>query len=487
MLYYEKCEQSDPYNYNSVSTVKRRVFSEQEEDTRRRTFEIRKLQVVEKLTDKIQGEVEQEVDESAPESWKRLMSSTSPEEIYESFTIDDKCMISRWREKRRSLIHRRVREEVECELETETSLTRESTNFLRVKVCSIDPKSSRNESAMLTMWQPTEEQSSFLKEGTSVEIHNLGIRESTYDDEIVQLVANKRTVVAPFEFQTHSLAEKIGFRPREFLNLFQVHKLSHGAANEKGESQKNLNFDLAAVQIHVQYHNSQDNFTFYLSDETNLILRVHCRNPPSILRTFLLSENKSFPSYAMRDLVIRPFDQAQQCAVAEFCDLSSVVLTNNRLKNLSKWVASSSRKEIQQIAAYIKADLPPWEQDSNEKTYLGYIMGLKSESIEHFYIEVDCCDQGYFNWKLPVTILRQMMSAISFYNLQESLLSCQEDRATKVSTLGSLLRSSIILWRFQLSSEPESLVHSATKISKHIIGHLYGASSSSQKKPQSLS
>jgi hypothetical protein len=39
--------------------MKRRVFTEQEEDSRRRAFEMRKLRVVEKLTDKIQGEVEQ--------------------------------------------------------------------------------------------------------------------------------------------------------------------------------------------------------------------------------------------------------------------------------------------------------------------------------------------------------------------------------------------------------------------------------------------
>ena len=109
------------------------------------------------------------------------MSSTTPEEIYETFSNDNKYIISRWTEKRSTLVHRRIREEVESELQTETSLVRESTNFLRVKVHSVDPKSSCNENAMLTIWQPTEEQLGFLKEGTSVEFHNLAVRESTYD------------------------------------------------------------------------------------------------------------------------------------------------------------------------------------------------------------------------------------------------------------------------------------------------------------------
>lgn len=400
------------------------------------------------------------------------MSSTTPEETYESFGNDDKCVISRWKEKRSSLIHRRVRDEVESELETETSLIRESTNFLRVKVHSIDPKSFCNESAMLTIWQPTEEQVGCLKEGISVEIHNLAVRESTYEG-ISQLVANNRTIIEPFAFEASSLAEKIGFRRRRFLNLFQVHTLSHGASNLKGRMEKNVTFDVAAVQIHVQTSKILDDFVFYLSDETNLILRVHCKNPPSILKTLILSEKQSFPTYAMRDLFIRPFDQEQQCAVAEFCDMSSVVLTNNRLEILSQWVASSSQSEIQQIAAYIKEGLPLWEHDRNEKIFLGYVMGLRIERTEKIYVEVDCCGQGSFEWKLPVGILRQMMSAISLEKLEENIFPDKENRAAKVSSLSSIFRARCTLWRFQLSSEPESVVCSATKANKRNIGHLY--------------
>ena len=59
MLYYEKSEYSDSSDHDSVSVIKRRVYTEQEEDIRRNQFEIRKLKVVEKLTEKIKGEIEQ--------------------------------------------------------------------------------------------------------------------------------------------------------------------------------------------------------------------------------------------------------------------------------------------------------------------------------------------------------------------------------------------------------------------------------------------
>ena len=60
ILYYEKSGPSDLGTANALTNnVKRRVFTTQEEDTRRREFEARKLRVVEALTDRLQREVEQ--------------------------------------------------------------------------------------------------------------------------------------------------------------------------------------------------------------------------------------------------------------------------------------------------------------------------------------------------------------------------------------------------------------------------------------------
>ncbi|MGK3756068.1 MAG: hypothetical protein ACI8RD_008378 [Bacillariaceae sp.] len=401
------------------------------------------------------------------------MRSSRPEEIYETFDNQEKNIISKWREQRNALVHRRVQQEVEAELETETSLIRESKNFQRVRVYSIDPKTSCRESALLTIWQPTEEQLGFLKEGTAVEIHNMALRDATYDGSL-QLIANSRTVIESFTFQATSLIEKIGFRKRRFLNIFQVHKLSHEATNDR-VNRKQSDFDVAAVQIHVvEPSHSSDAFSFYVTDETNLILRIHCKKPPLVLKALLLGE-KLFSPYAMRDLVICPFDQEQQCAVAEFRDMSSVVMSNEHIERLKSWTSSSSQKDLSQIAAYLRAGLPLWEQDSDQKVSLGYIMGLRTESKDKIYIEVDCCGHGCYEWKLPARVLQQMISTISADDLQVSLCPEQEDRISKFGMLSKILRARGILWRFQLSSVAvsESIVCSATEANRHNIGLLY--------------
>eukprot|EP00751_Fragilariopsis_kerguelensis_P034173 CAMPEP_0170968308 /NCGR_PEP_ID=MMETSP0735-20130129/43197_1 /TAXON_ID=186038 /ORGANISM="Fragilariopsis kerguelensis, Strain L26-C5" /LENGTH=331 /DNA_ID=CAMNT_0011387345 /DNA_START=11 /DNA_END=1004 /DNA_ORIENTATION=+ len=331
--------------------------------------------MIEKLTDRIQAEVEQEVDENSPDVWKQVMTSSRPEEIHESFNDQDKDTFSRWKEQRSALIHSRVREELEAELETETSLTLESKRFQRVLVYSTNPKNSGRESALLTIWQPTEEQLGLLKEGTSVEINDLAVRDTIYDGNL-QLIASSKTIIKSFVFQASSLIEKIGFRHRRFLNMFQVHKLSHEA--NKTTRKKPLDFDVAAVQMHViEPSDFLDAFLFK--------------------KTLLLGE-KRFSPYAMRDLHICPFDQEQQCAVAEFRERSSVVMSNQYVERLVNWVSLAAQKDLPQIVAYLRAGLPLWEQTSDKRISLGYIMGLRTESMEKIYIEVDCCGHGCYEW-----------------------------------------------------------------------------------------
>lgn len=415
----------------------------------------------------------QEIDEDAPDVWNRMMnSSSSGQEINESFGNHEKNEIDRWRDKRNTLMERRLREEVEAELEAEASLKRESKSFQKIRVHSIDPKNDRCESAMLTIWQPSEDQLSLIKEGTSIEIHNLVPRDTSYSGNL-QLYANNRTIIESFALDdASSLMKTVEFQKRRFLNLFQAHKISHNAAKSFG--QKQLDFDLVAVQLHViEPSESSDAFTFYVTDETNLILRIHCKKPPLLLKT-LLSGEESFTAYAMCDLVACPYDQEQQCAVAEFNEMSNVVMSNHHVERLTNWVSLASKNDLPKIVAHLKAELPIWEQTSNQRVSLGHIMGLRTESMDKIYIEVDCCGGGLYKWRVPLRVIHQMISTISISDLQVSLSPEQEDRIAKFGLIGSILRARGVLWRFQLSpGTNESVVCNAVEADKIKISKLY--------------
>jgi hypothetical protein len=146
------------------------------------------------------------------------MSSASPEEFFGNLNVLEKSTVEKWRQKRLGIIQRRVREEAEAELETDVTLVRKSTPFLRVKLHSVHPSTSKCEMAMLTIWEPTEEQMNVLKEGTTVEVKNLGVNEAVYEG-MLQLKGNHRTILESIDLHDTSLAERLGYAKRRWLSL----------------------------------------------------------------------------------------------------------------------------------------------------------------------------------------------------------------------------------------------------------------------------
>lgn len=390
---------------------------------------------------------------------------------------NDQEILTKWHARRSSMIRRRIQEEVESELEVESSLLRESTPFVRIKVHSIQSKETRHESCILTVWQPTEEQLSILKEGCSVQIQNLAVRESSYDGRI-QLSANSRTPIESYPIQSVSFMEQIGFRHRCFLNLYEVHKLSHFADNLVGSSiTSGKDFDVAAVQINMMEPTDTCNERrLYVTDETNMVLRIHCKVPlaGSTARGLTSDGNLSFIPLALCDLRIKPFDPDEQCAVAEFGELSSIATTNCRVEELGRWVAVARDKELQQIAAYCNANISLWD-GGDQRIAFGYVVGLGAESVEKLFIEVDCCGQGLHKWEFPIHLLESMLSALNSAETPSVVLGPREEsRVSNLGVLGPIFRARGVLWRFRLSSNRHhSIVYSACKANRAVLGRLY--------------
>lgn len=419
----------------------------------------------------------QEVDENAPEAWQRFVRSTNPEDIFATMNESDREAITKWQAHRSSMIRRRIHEEVESELEVETSLLRESTPFVRIKVHSIDPIPTRTESCVLTLWQPTEEQLSLLKDGNAVQMQNLTVRESSHDGQL-QLAANSRTVMEPCPIPPASLLEKIDFHHRYFLNLFQVHKLCHSAGDAASSMKTHgSDFDVAAVQINlVETPDIRDKYRIYVTDETGLILRIHCREHlwGMAAKGFVSDGNHRFIPVALCDLCIMSYDPGEQCAVAEFGELSSHAAGNNRIEDLARWVAMSQDNELLRIASYCQANIPYWD-GGEQLTAFGYVIGLSSENSEKLCIEVDCCGQGLHKWELPAHVLESMIVALNSSEEQTVLLMPEEEsRVSRLGVLGPTFRSRGVLWQFRvLSNQSHDVVLIACKADRAALGRLY--------------
>jgi hypothetical protein len=261
--------------------------------------------------------------------------------------------------------------------------------------------------------------------------------------------------------------------------MFQVHKLAlQSGADVKSST---VDFDTVAVKVHVVEPSEYEpgEFIIYVTDETNLVLQVHCKSLPYSLRV-IFAEKKEYPVIAMCDLRLCSFDDVQQCAVAEFGDLSSVMTANKRIEDLTRWVSLSSKTELPQIAFYVNANLPMWEQScGDETTAFGYIVRLRSLRARKLLVEVDCCGFERNEWELPLEVLDSMLPTIIAENQSVGLSPREDDRARKLGTLGNIFRARGILWKFQLTPTNSStnectlVVSCANKATERDLGRLY--------------
>ena len=418
----------------------------------------------------------------APEIWTRLLKSGSPSEFYGGLTDGEKATIENWRGKRSIVLRDRVQKEIEAELECVESLIRESIPFLRVLVQSAAltfSNEGKREQALLTIWSPTEEQVCVLQEGSLVQIQNLAVRETEFDG-LVQLTANSRTYIeACVRASRISPHVCLGYTKRYFQNLFQVHVLSHQAAATKvGKSLgRTDDVDLVACLLRVEKDAFSNAVTLHVTDESQLILRVHCEYlPPSIAApsSSLCAEAQNlacdhYRVVAFCDLRVLPYDGISNCAVARFCNTSSLSKSapTKRIQDLRRWTSTTiGRQSLDQTTKYLHAQLTMWPS-YDPLTAFGYVMGVKVESLisssgELLYLEVDCGNSDFEEWEFPIHLLQDMLSASSMGKILKShggscfvaLNSAAESDVAKMKTLEKLFRSSGILWRFELYRRP---------------------------------
>ena len=441
------------------------------------------------------------MDDDAPDIWKRLIVSTSPDEFFEALDSKEKTAISDWKERRLNILQRRIQEEVVAELETDTSLERKSTPFIRIKVASIIPSGkSKCDEALLTIWEPTEEQLQALKEGAAIQIQNLGVRQAPYDG-LLQLTASNRTQMEAIDISGFTCNPGfVGHRKRQFHSLFQVHAISHKLMMSSDNDFPTTHWpDIDTVVVHVRTivpsAHSVGEYRIFVTDESQLLLRIHCDETLLSRITNAAPKRKSrvanndddlYRVLQLCDLRILPFDYEEDCAVARFVDVSSLAVKTStpRVGMLQRWASFTRKSHLQRVSLYLDARLTQWSR-TDSLTAVGYILGLKITSSEGLHIEVDCGSSfGVEEWELPGPLLQKMILVAGGIEGQQVALSLEEEsRFAELGVVGPILRARGILWRFQLHSKAGSTatreggccfsISQASPVEKQSLGYLY--------------
>jgi len=399
-LFLETKTNSSEEESGGAGAVSKKTLSELEEEDTRKIFEKRRQLAMEKAADACEKECIKEVDDMGPDAWKKMMSCSDVSDIYSKLGGDDKREVENWMEKRTTLIHDMQQKEVAAILECDDSLDRSSKPFIRmsVRILRRNEKegctSSRNGiavknagreqktevediDAILTIWEPSEEQINLFKEGQGIRIKNATVRGRFHHDagqqqqQQLQLSATNRTHIQPLLMKKPSIRTLTlsGYIPRTLMSFIDVHLLARKKQQQvynKPSSTPLLEiidvvgfaFLITSRQHQLQKKQLKDLTTSliktYLTDESGLVIRLEQEideftgDTAATPRKFpMIQENA--PAL-FRDIAIVAFDTLENCAVAVWTQKSSMgrIRTTNvmptehskRIQMLKKWSES---------------------------------------------------------------------------------------------------------------------------------------------------
>jgi hypothetical protein len=449
------------------ATSRARIFTEGEENERRRDQEKGKSKMVERFTDEVEEECVQDVDERAPDIWHRLMKSRSTSDFYADLQESEKLAIDNWTQRRSVLLQDRMRQEIDARLEENDELLPPSTPFLRVRVKGFgarkfDGDGADCEEALLTIWNPSTEQLDAIKEGAVVRMKYVAVRDNKYEGRI-QLSTNGRTAMSTIfdKLPQSEISKYTTYSARTFSRIFRIHVLSKQMLTASVPEHSPMEVDVCGIILNVEKRPGCPGWLVYLVDDSGLILRVQSdleRHGHSSFLTPTRStrENVERPPalVAFRDLMVLPFDSVEKCAVAQFKDTSSFHQRQEegKLDDLSRWAVSNmGRRRLQKLVAFFNADIPIFDCPVTKPWIaVGYIAGFHVLPSQQLVVRVDCGGYRLQTWKFPLALISCF--AASCTDLSESVILNPEEEATlaQLASLARVFRARQSMYRFSL-------------------------------------
>ena len=377
------------------------ILTEAQEERRRREFDERRHREMEKISEAAEKQCTREIDEQAPEQWRKMTASNAMCDYYERLSRDDKAAVDRWEERRSTLIGDMTRRMIDAKMQSNVSLIRSSTPFLRLTVKTLQnlPSTSatvedddecilpNHPSATLTVWRMTEDQSTALKEGTVVRIKDLAVK-SELRGEMLQFSANDKTRMQALAQQPSSRQlQYSGFSKRSFAPVVRAHVLSRKASVSRKAS--GVHIDFAGVLVRSDFEQqgtAHQTSHSYFTDESGLLLRLHRDIDPNDEST-LAGWNKVLELgqvLAFRDVLVLPFDSKANCAVVSWSqptlqEKNGQHSNDKRIRTLQKWTETDDAERIcAKVLASFDAGLPLYcRLPHRTEIAMGYILAIR--------------------------------------------------------------------------------------------------------------
>ena len=364
-----------------------------------------------------------EVDQNAPSIFKLMTWSPDPFDFYTSLNGTDKQTIDSWRHRRKDLLQVAHQQSIDSALSREL-LARSPTPFIRAEVkilrrISNEGKQSRNSSAILTFWRPSDEQMSLLKEGSAVRLRKVWCKSLLHDGKL-QLSATNKTTLEALPRPTSSVLQLSGYDGRKFTPIARLHIMSKQNDGRRASPE----FDAVGYVAIQPARNNCPACSVYLTDQSGFLLRLerhfdseYCVVPPWKTTKYALEESMMF---AFHNLRLLEYDAVHHCAVALWTDSSVLVpIPNERLTELA--IFSKSKKGTALLDKVAGAHSSGYTAIGKKSEKLIFAIGVVLSAKQHFTADngetrvtvvIDCGRDALLRAYLPLELLKGMAKSL---------------------------------------------------------------------------
>jgi len=457
-LYLEHISDS---NHNIVETLH---LTEAEEAERLSEHEARHQLTSEKYAEEARTYCAKELDEDAPEEWKKMVASGSPEDFYQQLGENEKINVDSWEKKRTTLLHGMVLKSIQDSLKDDSPNQRSSVPYIRLLVRSFSHLEdlSLNEahnlntdeipSVELLFWRVSEQVESLLKEGSVLRMKKLTAKRGRFDE--ITLTAGPETHVEPLHHApTYQHILMSGYKKRVPTSLVSINIESKRIC----ASRETRDFDVAACIVKV-LRVSRNKSLAYLTDESGLVLKLFRDHKDHAVDPFSLGAAQTGPVVtAFLDVQISSFDTSEQCAVGDWTLLTCKTnrMMQIRCEELQTWCKSPQGIKfccdvVNRIDSMIPLCIEPFIE---KKVCVGYFLHLHemqnritgSEVSTLYMVLIDC---GCGALLKAIITKKLLQDAVHFcYSLTKSIL---DEGGISLPLVSEFLRNNQVLFYFLL-------------------------------------
>ena len=325
-----------------------------------------------------------------------MSRSNDPQFYYSNLDESDKITIDSWLLRKRELLQAAHQKAIEGAMSKELCVRR-STPFLRVRVkilrrAPIKSMNAANSTALLTIWEPSDDRINLLKEGKAIRLRNLSCRPQV--DGEVQLSVNGKTSLEELRKPNSSVLQNSGYEERFFSPIIRLHIMSKSERCQ-------YDFDVVGYIVHAHpVKDSATSSSIYMTDESGLLLRLERYfdseeffAPPWKMTKY---SRECSLVYSFQNLKLINFDTVQNCAVALWTEYSAVCSNiNERFLALTSFSKSKDGEMLLKRVSTLSSSYPIVGKGVEKLFFaVGQFLSLeeKFDTKMHAIAAIDCGD-----------------------------------------------------------------------------------------------